>query len=76
LVADASLCGVQLAGEGASVDLTEGEVNDCGVGACIQVTGYDLGRLSQSVRYRGNGTALEITELPVPQAAVDSDPLE
>ncbi len=59
------LCGVQVADDG-SLDLTTGEITDSELGACIQVEGYDLSRLTESVEYRDNGTSLDATSLPVP----------
>ncbi len=64
-VADSELCGLQLA-EGASIDLTRGLVTGATIGACVQVDGYDLDRLSNDVEYRENGSPLESTMLPIP----------
>ncbi len=66
VVGGAELCGLQLA-EGASIDLTGGVVSGTSIGACVQVDGYDLDRLSEAVIYRDNGTSLESTMLPIPE---------
>ena len=68
VVERASLCGVQLA-RGGAVDLSDGVVRDSEFGACVQVDGYDLGRLQDDVRYEDNGANLESTTLPVPDAS-------
>ena len=39
------------------------------IGACVQVAGYDLDRLTQDVVYVDNGANLEATSLPVPSGA-------
>lgn len=67
----ARLCGVFVApGEvfpdPASLDLESGLVAGSTIGACVQVDGYDLGRLSNDVDYQDNGTNLDATMLPVP----------
>ncbi len=59
------LCGLQLA-EGATVDLREGLVTGAEIGACVQVDGYDLDRLSENVDYVDNGASLQVTSLPIP----------
>ncbi len=64
-IRDAALCGLQLATDG-RVDLDMGEVSGCPVGACVQVDGYDLTRLSATVDYYDNGANLQATTLPVP----------
>jgi hypothetical protein len=61
----ADLCGAHL-GAGSEIDLAEGDVSACLVGACIQSDGYDVTRLSNGVRYHDNGTNLDATALPVP----------
>jgi hypothetical protein len=68
-----SLCGVQIATDGA-MDLARGRIEDNAFGACVQVDPYDLQRLSADVIYRGNGSNLESTSLPVP--SVSEDPLD
>jgi len=71
-VSIADLCGLLLsAGEfGAlpDVDLTNGLVEQTEIGACVQVDGYDLDRISNGVTYRDNGTNLQATMLPVPES--------
>jgi len=58
------LCGLQIA-SGASMDLSRGEVRGYEIGACVQVPGYDIARLSDGVVY-DNVTNLDTTTLPVP----------
>jgi len=65
-VADADLCGLQLA-EAGSIDLAMGEVSGSQIGACVQIDGYDLERLSRDVAYRDNSAPIESTTLPVPE---------
>jgi hypothetical protein len=62
------VCGVQLAN--AMVDLHHGTVREGAIGACVQVDGYDLGRLQDDVTYVDNGTNLDATSLPVPPIAM------
>ncbi|MBW2460951.1 MAG: right-handed parallel beta-helix repeat-containing protein [Deltaproteobacteria bacterium] len=66
-VEGASLCGVFVArvDEG-NLDLERGEVTGAAIGACVQIDGYDLGRLMNDVEYRENGVNLDTTALPVP----------
>jgi len=64
-IRDASLCGLHLAERGA-IDLLRGVVAGAQIGACVQVDGYDLGRLTNEVDYRANELTLESTRLPVP----------
>ncbi|RLB51597.1 MAG: hypothetical protein DRJ42_16550 [Deltaproteobacteria bacterium] len=69
-VRDAATCGVFLsAGDETtepSLDLQSGTVSESTIGACIQIDGYDLDRLSNDVQYSDNGSNLEATMLPVP----------
>ena len=65
ILRSAELCGVHV-GAGANVDLARGAVSGCLVGACVQSEGYDLGRLSNDVRYADNGLNLDAETLPVP----------
>jgi hypothetical protein len=69
VIRDAVTCGVMVASEGIapSLDLTDGLVTGSAIGACVQVEGYDLGRLMSGVRYEDNDTNLDSTSLPVPQ---------
>ncbi len=53
------------------VDFESGVVSGTTIGACVQVEGYDLDRLTHEVAYRENGTNLSSTMLPVP-GSVDS----
>ncbi len=64
-VYDAPLCGVQLA-FGGSIDLTGGEILGATVGACVQVEGYDVRRLTNGVTY-DNDTNIESTAHEIPQ---------
>jgi len=63
-----ALCGVQVAGD-ANLDLTDGEVSENAIGACIQVEDYDRSRLATDVIYRMNDMNIVSTTLPVPSAA-------
>jgi len=68
----AATCGVLLApdhelSEPPEADLASGVVSGSPIGACVQVDGYDLSRLTNGVAYRDNGINLESTMLPVPQ---------
>jgi len=67
-VARAAVCGVYLA-TGGAMDLSEGLVSECVVGACVQVSGYDFERLTGggTVLYADNETNLDSTTLPVPE---------
>ncbi len=67
-IRNASLCGVQVAVDG-ELDLSDGEISGCTIGACVQVDGYDFMRLSTGIAYRDNERNLETTMLPVPSAA-------
>jgi hypothetical protein len=60
-----TLCGAMIA-SGAEMDLRSGRIANHPLGACIQVEGYDVDRLSQDVRYVDNDSNLETTMLPVP----------
>jgi len=65
----AALCGAQVARD-AELDLSHGEVSGNPIGACIQVEGYDVGRLTAGVACLDNGSNLETTTLPVPESAL------
>ncbi|RLB53204.1 MAG: hypothetical protein DRJ42_12575 [Deltaproteobacteria bacterium] len=70
-IRDAVTCGVILISTSASdapvaVDLERGIVAAAEIGVCLQVDGYDIGRLQNDVEYRDNGTNLDSTMLPVP----------
>ena len=67
----ADLCGVLLAQDG-EIDLFSGRVAGCAIGGSLQVPGYDLDRLSAGVAYQDNGTNLDATSLPVPEATAPS----
>lgn len=68
VVARSSLCGVLIAGD-ADADLLHGEVSGNSVGACVQIDGFDVNRLSNDVLYRDNGERIQATTLPVPEPA-------
>ena len=70
----AELCGVHVGLDG-EVDLVDGEVSACAIGACVNAEGYDLDRISGTVRYRDNAANLDTTALPVPDPGVDLVPL-
>ena len=61
------LCGIQLARDG-QIDLSQGEVTNNAIGACVQNEGYDLDRLTDRVDYLDNGRNLESTDLPIPES--------
>ena len=65
-VYDAPLCGVQIAFDGA-LDLSGGEITGATVGACVQVEGYDVRRLTNGVAY-DNATNIESTAHAIPEA--------
>jgi hypothetical protein len=65
-IGGAALCAVQVARDG-SLDLANGQVYDSPIGACVQVDGYDLTRLSGTVAYHDNEANLQATSLPVPE---------
>jgi len=67
-VAGSELCGVFLA-LGGQMNLQDGLIEQCSIGACMNDGGYDLSRLSDGVVYRDNMTSLESTSLPVPDAS-------
>ena len=72
-VRDAATCGLFVAMDPVapgtpSLDVASGVVERSEIGACVQVDGYDLGRLMRDVVYRENGTNLDSTMLPVPIA--------
>jgi hypothetical protein len=70
-IRDTTTCGLFVASTpevpGApSLDVGLGIVERAAIGACVQVDGYDLSRLTREVAYRENGANLESTMLPVP----------
>ncbi len=70
-VRDAELCGVFVAFRPdvtgpSSLDLASGVVAGSQIGACVQIDGYDLDRLTRDVDYVDNGSNLDVTSLPVP----------
>ncbi|MBW2462647.1 MAG: right-handed parallel beta-helix repeat-containing protein [Deltaproteobacteria bacterium] len=71
-IVGAALCGVQIA-TGGQMDLLDGRVRAQPIGACVQVDGYDVGRLTEGVRYEDNESNIQTTELPVPESASSID---
>jgi hypothetical protein len=65
-VEGSDLCGVQVAST-SSLVLAEGEVRDNAIGACLHVPDYDLGLVTDGVRYADNGVNLQTTDLPLPE---------
>ena len=65
VVESSALAGLQIARDG-QIDATDGVIRDNPIGANVQVPGYDLTRISERVRYEGNGRGLDATELFVP----------
>lgn len=63
-------CGIHLS-SGGEMDLSTGLVADNTIGACVQVDGYDLDRLTHEVVYRDNETNLQATALPTPDLSLD-----
>ncbi|MCB9596867.1 MAG: hypothetical protein H6719_29360 [Sandaracinaceae bacterium] len=62
----ARLCGVMVTGPTAELDLRGGRIASATVGACVQVEGYDLSRLTDGVEYRDNGIPLDATDHATP----------
>ena len=73
-VVDAALVGVQVAHDG-EIDLLDGEVARCPIGANVQVDGYDLERLRNGVRYRDNGVNLDTAEIVIPDPGAPTVPM-
>jgi len=65
-IAGSPFCGVHVA-EGGEMDLSEGQVEGCAIGACVVRDQYDLDRLTSDVAYSDNGTNLDSTTPPVPE---------
>ena len=64
LTPDAELA--QSAADRAQIDLQDGDVRANAIGACVQVDGYDISRLTAGVAYQDNDRNVESTFLPVP----------
>jgi len=58
----------------AALDVRHGVVEGSAIGACVQVEGYDLDRLTEDVLYRDNDANLEATMLPVPELPLPFGP--
>ena len=67
VIAGSALCGVHVA-DTASADLRDGSISGCPIGACVQVGGYDVDRLTDGVAFEDNEINLDSTELPIPDA--------
>jgi hypothetical protein len=65
-VEGAPLCGVMVAFGGA-LDLRGGAIRRCAVGACLQVEGYDVTRVTDGVRYEENDVNVDFTGFAVPE---------
>jgi hypothetical protein len=65
LITRSEVCGVMIA-NGATMDLSRGEISHAEIGACVQIDAYDVERLSNDVTYRDNTINLDATALPVP----------
>ena len=73
-ISDAAVCGAMVGrveefAEDGSLDLEAGVVSEAEIGACVQVDGYDLERLTGDVEFRENATNLDSTTLPVPNVS-------
>jgi len=64
-VEGARLCGAMVASDG-ELDLRDGEITEATVGTCVQVDGYDVGRLTEDVQYRDNGINVDATDHSLP----------
>ncbi len=67
----ARLCGVLVA-PGGELDLADGDIRGALVGACVQRDDYDVGRLTEGVRFQDNGVNVQSTMHVVPPP---SDPI-
>jgi hypothetical protein len=65
----APLCGAQIA-DGAELDLARGVIRNANVGACVQIEGYDLERVTGSVRYEDNDINVDSATREVPAPAM------
>ncbi len=65
---DSALCGIQIARAG-SLDARVGHVRRNAIAVCLQVPGYDVGRLTDRVLYTENGATIEATTFLVPDPA-------
>ncbi len=66
------LCGVHL--DEGELDLRDGTIARNVVGACVQLAGFDLDRISETVSYVDNGQSLSSTTLPVPDSLESLEP--
>jgi len=64
-ITDGALAGAQVAADGA-MDLSDGIIAGHPVGVNVQVSGFDLARLSTRVEFEDNESNLDATDLPVP----------
>jgi hypothetical protein len=65
----ARLCGVQVATD-ASLDLRGGSIALATIGACVQVDGYDIARLTDGVAFRENGTNVDSASHALPEPGI------
>jgi len=72
-ITGAAVCGVLIADDGA-LDMSEGVVRGCGIGACLQVEGFDASRISRGVQFVSNTSNLQATTLPVPESIAPIGP--
>ncbi len=68
LIDGAPLCGLQIAHD-AELDVSDGVVRGAAVGACVEVAGYDIGRVTGSVSYENNDINVDTAERAVPEPA-------
>jgi hypothetical protein len=71
-IARSGVCGVQVI-DHASLDLADGTIRDVAIGACVQVDGYDLERLTRTVLYVGTDVPVQTTdrEPAIPHPTID-----
>ena len=72
-VLGSALCGLHVA-RGAGMDADTGEVSGNTIGACVQSEGFDVERITTSVRYLDNDTNLQTVDLPIPGVSAPLDP--
>jgi hypothetical protein len=67
MIEGAPLCALQVA-EGGSLDVESGEIRENAIGACLQIEGYDVSRVTDGVIYQDNETHIDAIGGPVPPA--------
>jgi len=76
-ISRARRCGILVVDTGSTLNLSAGVVSGSEIGACVQVEGFELDRLTDGVTYRDNVTNLDTTSLPVPElGALAPDPID